>query len=137
EVGRDADGEQVLRDALDRSPKDGSLHHALGLLLVRQGRGREALDQLAEAARLDPANRRFVYVYAIALHDSGQTEEALKVLDANITRHPFDRDSLVALTGFYRKAGDREKAASYAKRLAELEPDDARAVTRSSSATTQ
>ncbi len=126
EVGRDADSEWVLRDALDRSPKDASLHHALGLLLVRQGRGRKALDQLADAARLDPTNARFAYVYAIALDDTGQTEKALKVLQANATRHPYDRDSLAALTNLYRRAGDWAKAAVYAKRLAELEPNDTR-----------
>jgi Flp pilus assembly protein TadD len=125
EIGRESDRERVLRGAIARSPNDASLQHALGLLLVREGHGREALDRLAAAVRLDPANARFSYVYAIALTDAGRTGKALEVLQDNIARHPYDRDSLAALANLYRSAGNPRKAVVYAKRLAELEPDDA------------
>jgi Flp pilus assembly protein TadD len=125
EWGREAAGERVLRDAISRSPDDASLQHALGLLLIRQGHGLEALDHLAAAARLDLANARFVYVYAVALNDAGQTGKALDVLEHNVARHPYDRDSLAALANFYQSAGNRRRAVIYAKRLAELEPNDA------------
>ena len=125
ELGREAEGERVVRDAIARSPNDASLQHALGLLLIRQGHGQKALDHLAAAARLDPANARFVYVYAVALNDAGQTGKALVVLEDNLAQHPYDRDSLAALANFYQSAGYRRKAVIYAKRLAELEPNDA------------
>jgi Flp pilus assembly protein TadD len=115
----------VLRGAIARSPNDASLQHALGLLLIRQGHGQEALDHLAAAGRLDPANARFAYVYAVALNDAGQTSKALDVLEDNLARHPYDRDSLAALTDFYRSAGNPRKAVIYARRMAELEPNDA------------
>ena len=41
---RDDEGERVLKDAISRSPDDASLEHALGLLMVRQKRGAQALD---------------------------------------------------------------------------------------------
>ena len=125
ELGHEADGERVLRDAIARSPDDASLQHALGLLLVRQGYRQEALDRLAAAARLDPANARFVYVYAIALGDAGRTDRALDVLQDNIAGHPYDRDSLAALANLYGSSGNPRKAVVYAKRLADLEPHDA------------
>ena len=81
--------------------------------------------RLAAAARLDPANARFAYVYAVALNDAGQTGKALVVLEDNLAQHPYDRDSLAALANFYQSAGYRRKAVIYAKRLAELEPNDA------------
>ena len=109
ELGREADGERVLREAIARSPDDASLQHALGLLLVRQGRGHEALDHLAAAARLAPANARFVYVYAVALSDAGQTAKALDVLEDDVARHPYDRDALAALVDFYRNAAESRK----------------------------
>jgi Flp pilus assembly protein TadD len=115
----------VLRGAIARSPNDASLQHALGLLLIRQGHGQEALDHLAAAARLDPANARFAYVYAVALNDAGQTGKSLDVLEDGVARHPYDRDSLAALANFYQSEGNRRKAVIYAKRLAELEPNDA------------
>jgi Flp pilus assembly protein TadD len=125
EWGREAEGERVLRDAIARSPNDASLQHAFGLLLIREGHGQEALDHLAAASRLDPANARFAYVYAVALDDAGQTGKALDVLEDDVARHPYDRDSLAALADFYRSAGNPRKAVIYAKRLAELEPNDA------------
>jgi tetratricopeptide (TPR) repeat protein len=125
ELGREPAGERVLRDAIARSPNDASLQHALGLSLIRQGHGQVALDHLVAAARLDPANARFAYVYAVALNDAGQTGKAVDVLEDNLAKHPYDRDSLAALTDFYRGAGNPRKAVFYAKRLAELEPNDA------------
>jgi tetratricopeptide (TPR) repeat protein len=121
--GDDAKGERVLRIALGRSPKDPSLQHALGLLLVRQGHRDEALEHLADAQRLDPANARFAFVYALALADDGQIAQAIKVLEVSLARHPYDRDSLAALANFYRAAGDSAGAASCARRLANLSPD--------------
>jgi Flp pilus assembly protein TadD len=76
-LGREVEGERILRAAIARSPNDASLQHALGLSLVRQGRRQEALNYLAAAARLDPSDARFVYVYAVALNDAGQTGQAL------------------------------------------------------------
>jgi Flp pilus assembly protein TadD len=42
-LGREADGEGVLRAALVASPQDAGLHYALGLTLVRQKRADGAL----------------------------------------------------------------------------------------------
>ncbi|MGH8335790.1 MAG: tetratricopeptide repeat protein, partial [Gammaproteobacteria bacterium] len=123
-LGRDADGERVLRDALVRSPDDASLQYALGLTLIRQGQKPEALGYLAAAARLDPANARFNYVYAVALNDAGQAGKALEVLESDIALHPYDRDALAALAGYYRAEGNSPKADIYAERLSELEAGD-------------
>jgi Flp pilus assembly protein TadD len=68
--GRDAEGEPVLRAALDRAPRDAALRHALGLFLVRAGRLREALLELREAARLAPENARYAEVYRVAREES-------------------------------------------------------------------
>ncbi len=120
ELGSEAEGERVLREAIVRTPNDASLQHALGLLLVRQGHGLEALEHLAAAARLNPANARFAYVYAVALKDAGRNGQALAVLEEDVVRHPYDCDALAALASFYRSAGNPGRAAPYAKRLAEL-----------------
>jgi tetratricopeptide (TPR) repeat protein len=127
EMGRDAAGERVLNDALARAPDDGALQHALGLLLVREGQRRQALEHLAAAARLDPSNARFVYTWALALDDAGQTAPAIEALEAELRRHPYDHDSLAALAGFYGRTGNPQRGAEYASRLVELEPDNAQA----------
>ena len=121
QLGRDPEGEAVLRQALERSPNEPSLLHALGLLMIRQKQSAQAMDMLASAARLEPANARYSYVYAVALNDSGRTAEAIGVLEENVRMHPFDRDSLAALVGYFQRAGESTKALSYAQRLKALD----------------
>lgn len=121
---RDDEGERVLKDALIQSPKDASLEHALGLLMVREKRGAQALDMLGAAARNDPGNARYVYVYAVALNDAGQTGAAIETLEAAVKKHPYDIDSLSALVNFLQQSGSPAQALTYAQRLSELEPDN-------------
>ena len=122
--GRDADGEKTLRQALTLDPQNAAVHHALGLLLIRQKRLPEALAALAEAARLGSDNARYGYVYAVALNSAGQGEPAIQTLETVLTKHPNNRDALMALAAFQRDAGNLEAARSHARRLAELEPDN-------------
>ena len=119
---RDDEGERVLKDAISRSPDDASLEHALGLLIVRQKRDAQALDFLGAAARDEPGNARYAYVYAIALNDAGKTGAAIETLESSIKTHPYDRDSLTALVNFLEQSGDPSKALVYANRLDELKP---------------
>jgi len=90
--GRDADGEAVLREALEIAPGDGDVRHALGLLLVRRKRLSEALRELERAAALRPELPRYSYVLAVALHSAGDGQRALRVLRDARTRHPADRE---------------------------------------------
>ena len=122
--GRDDEGERVLQEAINRSPDDASLEHALGLLMVRQKRGAQAIELLGAAARNEPANARYAYVYAIALNDAGKTGAAIDALESSIKAHPYDRDSLSALVSFLEQSGDPAKALTYANRLEALEPSN-------------
>ena len=128
-LGRDRDGEAVLRQVLSLAPDDAAAKHALGLALVRQHRLAEALTFLGDAAGLDPHRSRYAYVYAVALNASGRREDALSVLEESHLRHRADRETLVALISFERDAGDRAAASKYAAALSHLMPGDS-AVTR-------
>src|SRR5206468_677811 len=79
---RDEEGEKILRAGLAHRPDDASLHHSLGLLLVRRKELPAALASLQRAAELAPDNPRFAYVYAVALRSAGQNREALAVVEA-------------------------------------------------------
>ena len=122
--GRETDADSTLRDGLRVSPDDATLHHALGLSLVRQRRLPAALDELGRAARLAPDNTRMTYVYAVALHSSGRTREGIAVLQRALQRAPNDRDVLTALTSFNAEAGNTEAARAYGARLQQLYPSD-------------
>ena len=122
--GKDKDGEELLRRGLARIPGAAGLHHALGLLLVRRGNKGAAVAELAEAVKFDPDNARYAYVYAVALQSTGKLDEALVVLGDADKRHPYDVDILGALVSMNIEAGRPEVLLPYARKLAEVLPDD-------------
>jgi tetratricopeptide (TPR) repeat protein len=124
-LGRDEEGEQALHQGLVLSPKAADLHHTLGLLLVRKADKTAALPELAAAYKLAPDNSRYAYVYGIALHSTGKTKEALTVLKAANTQHPYDLDILNALISMSRATGDNKTALFYAQKAAQTLPDNA------------
>ncbi|MCK1445681.1 hypothetical protein IVB34_45355 [Bradyrhizobium sp. 2] len=126
QLGRDSDGERILRESLSRSPQDASLRHALGLTLVREKRTEAALDALRQAAVLDPGQARYAYVYAVGLNSSGRRDDAIAVLQEGLRAHPNNLEMLAAAMNFSREKGDNAAALEYAERLARLMPDDSR-----------
>ena len=122
--GVDSEAESVLRAGIARAPTGAALHHSLALVMVRQKRTPEALKGLSMATRLDAANARFAYVYAVALNDSGDAKGALKELERALEHHPNDRDLLSGLAMYAAKAGQRDPALGYAKRLIALDPEN-------------
>lgn len=97
---REREAEEILRAALAHAGPSGSAHHALALSLVRQKRLAEALPLLREAAAREPGNSRYAYVYAVALHESGQRNTAITVLRRAAQSHPEDADIAAALASF-------------------------------------
>jgi Flp pilus assembly protein TadD len=122
--GRDAEGERVLVDFLSRNPDDGPVHHSLGLLLVRERRYQEALVELGRAAELRPDDPRYAYVYGVGLQSVGDVDGAIEVFESTLERHSNDPEILYALVSIHAQAGRREEALGYARRLAEVRPDD-------------
>jgi predicted CXXCH cytochrome family protein len=116
-MGDEQAAERTLRAGLTRSPGNASLHHALGLSLVRQRRNAEALRELAQAVRQAPEEVRYAYVYGVALHDSGRAKQGQAVLEEALTRFPGDHDLLRALVAYAQQRGDAAAAARYAERL--------------------
>jgi tetratricopeptide (TPR) repeat protein len=124
QLGRETEGEKVLRRGLTRLARAPDLHHALGLLLVRKGDKGAAIRELAMAAKLAPDNARYGYVYAVGLHSAGRRGEALSVLRAAEARHPYDLEILGTLVSMIRETGKPRDALPYARKIAEVLPDD-------------
>ena len=121
---RESDGEKVLRRGLALLPRAPDLHHVLGLLLVRKGDTAAALNELAVATKLAPDNARYGFVYAVGLHSAGKRSEALSVLRAAGARHPYDLEILSTLVSMIRETGKPRDALPYARKIAEILPDD-------------
>jgi tetratricopeptide (TPR) repeat protein len=118
------DAKKALRRGLSLLPRAADLHHSLGLLLVRRGDKSAALRELALAAKFAPDNARHAYVYAVGLHSAGKRNEALVVLRAADKRHPYDLETLSALVSMNREAGNTRDALAYARKIAEVLPED-------------
>lgn len=116
-------GERLLRQALAAGPDNAALRHALGLLLVRTGRRDAAVDEFRRAAELDRDDPRFVYVYGVALHSSGEDANAIRVLGEARRHFPTDIDIGWALATILRDHGDIERAAELADELLTKHPE--------------
>jgi tetratricopeptide (TPR) repeat protein len=123
--GDEAAAEGILSKALAESPQSAPLAYALGLSLARQKRLAEALPRLEQASRLAPEEGRYAYVYAVAVHDSGDRAKANEILREALSRRPNDRNVLSALAAYAAQAGDYANALDYAEKLVTLEPDNA------------
>jgi Flp pilus assembly protein TadD len=114
----EASAEKVLREGLVWNEDDATIHHTLGLSLVRQRRFDEALIELEVATERTTTNPRFVYVYAVALNSTGKTAGALSVLTSAHDQYPKDQDILQALIAFNRELGNDELVRIYTSKLA-------------------
>ena len=112
----------ILRQGIKADPSSAALHHALGLALTRQKARDVALQEFKTAVQLAPGDGRFAYVYAVALHDSGQLNDAVSVLKTALKTDPHDVDVLTGLVYFSQQAGDGAAARRYLTQLRELDP---------------
>ena len=121
---RDEEARQILQRAITIAPEAPAPYHALGLLETRAGNTEVALGNLAKAADYEQSGIRNRYVYAIALHDSGQTARAITTLKTLLRTTPANPDILLALVTYSQEAGRPVDAKRYAGKLRELAPDD-------------
>jgi len=122
--GREQEAENLLKSGISKLPDNATLHHVLGLSLVRQKKMEPALQALNEAHKLAPNNSRYAYVYAVALQSTGDLPQAIRVLEQTLIMIPVDVDILFALVTFNRDAGNREQARLHLKKLQALLPDN-------------
>jgi tetratricopeptide (TPR) repeat protein len=120
--GREEEARAALNAVLEFSPENGDAAHAMGLLEIRAGDREQALEWLRKAADAVSASPRHRYVYAIALHDTGDARAALKVLRDLHRDLPAWEDALLALTNYSAEIGDRTAARGYAQKLLQLDP---------------
>ncbi len=128
-LAREEEARSVLHSAAKVPSGQAAAHHALGLLEMRAGQRDLAFRHLARAAELETDGVRYRYVYAIALHDQGDTAAAIATLKALLRVAPRNAEILVALVNYSRSAGQLPDARRYADELRSLFPDD-RAIQR-------
>lgn len=76
------------------------------------------------AAELELANNRLAYVYGVALHSFGHTQDALGMLRRARANFPADFGIGFALATILHDSGDMDEARRVAEDLQEELPDD-------------
>jgi Flp pilus assembly protein TadD len=122
--GRDQESADTLQQGLQRVPTSATLHHALGLARIRLQQPELAMGSLRRAVELDPDTARYSYVFAVALHSTGQVDESIHRLQQAVKRWPYDREMLMALTSFQLESGKRQDAQATARKLVSAYPAD-------------
>jgi len=119
---REDEARKILTDTLSIAPDHGGALHALGLLETRSGQSEKALQYLGKAAELEVVGTRHRFVYAIALHDLGQPQQAITQLQVLLRAVPDSEEVLLALANYNAELGQRDAALGYAKALTQIAP---------------
>jgi type IV pilus assembly protein PilF len=80
-VGRVAEGERKLKEAIEAAPSFPLAHKNLGIVYQAEGKHQEALDQLREAARLMPNDAEIPLKEGLSLLKLGERPEARQAFE--------------------------------------------------------
>jgi Tfp pilus assembly protein PilF len=98
-AAEEGDAETAVREyatALELDGSDGYLRHRYGLVLLRAGRGAEALDQLRKATELEPYYSEAWFNLGVVAELQGSPAEALAAYRQFLRHAPRRRAELVA-----------------------------------------
>lgn len=122
QTARDGEALALLKRSVRSQPESDTIRFALGLAFVRQGDPSTALAHLRNAAELAPDVAQYAYAYGVGLHSTGQSQQALTVLEAAVNRHPSNQKLLYMLATVERDRGNFEAALGYASKLKDVAP---------------
>ena len=92
------------------------------MLETRNGNTEAALDYLQRAAALETEGSRHRFVYAVALHDLGQPQQAITELNKLLRDTPHNENVLQLLVNYHAELGDKDQARAYAETLIKIAP---------------
>ncbi len=101
--------EKHLRAALKTDPQMARAAYNLCVILSKD-RLDEAVDFCKKAAEIRPDQPRYAFTLAFYQQRRGNLPEAIRVLDALITKYPASADAYILLGGIYEKQGKGAEA---------------------------
>ncbi len=115
--GRDAEAGPLLQQALLRVPDSADVLVARAMWLVRQGQREAAVGLLAQAYAQQP-NQRTAYLYAVALHSTGNSAMAFEVIEAVMASGRRFEQMLSLGASIAQEIGDAERLDRYRRGVA-------------------
>ena len=119
-----AESEKLLREKLERLPKDCETNHQLGKLLIASGKAHEAIPYLESAAATSPDDYQVAYDLAVANADAGNYAQSRASATAQLAHHDTAEVHHL-LGGVQEKLGNSLDAVHEYQRAAEMDPDEA------------
>jgi tetratricopeptide (TPR) repeat protein len=104
ELGRTEDAEHALMTALMADPQMAPVAYNLCVMLAKD-RIDEAIGFCKKANELRPDEPKYAYTLAFYLYQKGDTEDAIRILNILVQKHPEDRDAQVLLKEIIKYKG--------------------------------
>ncbi len=117
--GKEDESYEILEKGLKQT-QSAAIYHSLGLWYVRnkqiEGASEKMLDFLRIAAKKEPDNARYQYVYAVAIGDK-EPNKAIEILLSSLNKHSGNLETLSALSSYYKTIKDEKNALKYYKKI--------------------
>jgi tetratricopeptide (TPR) repeat protein len=122
QVGRVAEAQAQLEEALRLDPGDAEVQSNLGTVLQAQGRIAEGTEHLRTAARLAPKDDRVHFNLGNGLLAAGQVDAALREFETAVRLNPDNADAHFNLAVILGPRNRVDEAITHLKRVVELNP---------------
>jgi tetratricopeptide (TPR) repeat protein len=122
QVGRVADAQAELDQALRLDPHDAESHSNLGVVLQSKGRLAEAMQHLRTAVRLKPKDDSVHFNLGVGLLAAGQPDAAMREFEAAIALNPENADAHFNLALILGPRNQLNDAIAHLQRVVEVNP---------------
>ena len=117
--------ERLLKKILRRDPEQADCRHLLGLIAFQRGKFEHAVQQISQAAAVEPDNPTYFCNLGAAQLEAGATRDAIASYERAITLRPRYPQALANLGLAYEQVGELQKAEGAHRGAAEIAPEDA------------
>jgi tetratricopeptide (TPR) repeat protein/mono/diheme cytochrome c family protein len=121
-VGRAADAQVQLEEALRLDPRDAEAQSNLGTVLQARGRINDGLEHLRTAVRLKPKDDSVRFNLGAGLLAAGQPDAAVREFRAAVALNPENADAHFNLGVVLGPRGQLDEAIAHLRRVVEINP---------------
>jgi Flp pilus assembly protein TadD len=121
-AGDDFAAENAFRQIVSAGPRHAEAWHMLAMLVIRAGRGPEAIECALRAHQLDRRNPQYLDTLGIAYGEAQQLEEAVRCFKRSLKERPGRAETHFNLAKTHFKLGDLAEAERCFVRAHRLDP---------------
>jgi len=112
-LGNETRSKEYLQAGLLLQPGNAMLHYSLGLWYVRSKDNKTAMRELQKAIQLNPSDASFVYAYAIGLYTKGDSQQAIHMMQAFLSKYGNNPLIINGLLSLYQDMKQTDKVDYY------------------------